>query len=284
MIRILAAGLAAAAIAGCGSSTQQLTVGKGMRMGDGTVRTRPLVVAHRGWSAVAPENTLAAYRKAIEVGAEMAECDVHLSKDGVPVLMHDADLKRTTGRTERVADLTAAELATLDAGSWKSPAYAAERVPTLAQALELVAGRLRFVIEIKDASMASQVARVVRQGPIPAHELMVFSFSREAVAEIARIEPELPTTWLLAERPVDAKQRAEVFRAALRARASALGISHKKVDAAFVRGAHERGFIVFCWTVNEPEDMDHVISLGVDAVITDRPDVLLRRLKAPAVR
>ncbi len=263
-------------LVGCGH------VGTGeqsMRMGDDDIRSRPLVVAHRGWSARAPENTLAAYRLAIAAGAEMAECDVHLSKDGIPVLMHDDTLKRTTGIDRPVSDLTAAELAELDAGSWKSSEYSGERVPTLAQALSLVAGKLRFVIEIKNRKMAPQVALAIEAGPIAAHELMIFSFSREAVAEIARIQPELPTTWLLSERPGTPADEAEMFRLALRARVNALGISHRKVDAAFVRAAHERGFIVFSWTVNEEADMDRVIRLGVDAVITDHPDRLLRRLE-----
>ena len=252
--------------------------GHSMRAGDGVVRTRPLVVAHRGFSARAPENTLVAYRLAIEVGAEMAECDVHLSADGVPVLMHDDTLDRTTNGSGPVSALTARDLHELDAGSWKGARYAGEPVPTLREALELTRHKLRFVIEIKDASMAAQVVETIRQSGSPPDGLMVFSFAREAVAEIARLEPLLPTTWLIDELPPEGPARREVFRQALRARVLALGLSHKKLDAAFVRQAHERGFVVFSWTLNTERAMRRAIRLGVDAIITDHPDVLLRLL------
>ncbi len=246
-----------------------------LRAGNADLRTRPLVVAHRGWSWRAPENTLAAYKLAIDAGADMAECDVMLSKDGVPVLMHDDTLKRTTGVDKPVSALTTAELVELDAGAWKDKRFAGEKVPTLRQALALTQGKLRFIIEIKERDAALPVLKVIRESGVAPDDLIVFSFSREAVATIAKAEPLLPTSWLLDEVPTDEAALREVFRQALRARTSAIGLSYKKATAQVVRMAHERGFAVFTWTVNRESDMRRMIGLGVDAVITDRPDVLL---------
>jgi len=234
-----------------------------------------MVVAHRGFSSIAPENTLIAYRKAIGAGARLAECDVQLSSDGVPVLMHDETLKRTTGVDRPVGDLTAKELQALDAGAWFGAAYAGVRIPTLAQALAEIAPQLRFVIEIKGEAMADAVARVVAASPVAPEDLMIFSFHLAAVTRIAQLEPLLPTTWLLETVPTGAVGRREVIRRALRARVSALGMSHKRVTAEMVRAAHEVGLPVFTWTVNEESDMRRMIALGVDALISDRPDAAL---------
>jgi len=266
--------IVAVAVGGCSRNEASVTESL-LRAGNADLRTRPLVVAHRGWSWRAPENTLAAYKLAIDAGADMAECDVMLSKDGVPVLMHDDTLKRTTGVDKPVSALTTAELVELDAGAWKDKRFAGEKVPTLRQALALTQGKLRFIIEIKERDAALPVLKVIRESGVAPDDLIVFSFSREAVATIAKAEPLLPTSWLLDEVPTDEAALREVFRQALRARTSAIGLSYKKATAQVVRMAHERGFAVFTWTVNRESDMRRMIGLGVDAVITDRPDVLL---------
>ena len=235
----------------------------------------PMIVAHRGFSSIAPDNTLVAYRKAIDAGARLAECDVQLSLDGVPVLMHDDTLKRTTGVDKAVSQLTVAQLQELDAGAWFSSEYAGERIPTLAQALKEIAPRLRFVIEIKGEAMAEAVARVVGESAVNPQDLMIFSFHLAAVDRIARIQPLLPTTWLLESVPSDAAGRKEVVAKALQARVSAVGMSHKSATAEMVRAAHEVGLLVFTWTVNEEADMRRMIQLGVDALISDRPDAAL---------
>jgi glycerophosphoryl diester phosphodiesterase len=240
--------------------------------------TRPLVIAHRGFSAKAPENTLASYQLAIDAGAQMAECDVRLTKDGVPVLLHDADLERTTGVAGKLAQRTLAEIRELDAGSWKAPEFAGQRIPTLAEALELTNGRLRFVIEIKDKGIEKQVVEVIRSAGVDPASLMIFCFQRETVANIARLEPLLPTTWLVGDLPYRDDDRRGVLRDALRARVSALGLPLSKVDPDFVRLAHESGLPIFVWTINDPDDMRFLIRIGVDGIITDHPDVLLRLL------
>lgn len=243
------------------------------------IRTRPLVVAHRGFSSKGPENTLASYRLALELeGVDMAECDVYLSKDRVPILLHDEELDRTTTGRGKVGEFTLAELKKLDAGSWKGLEFKGEPIPTLQEALDLVKGRLHFVIEIKGPSMEKEVVEAIRAAGAPPEQVMIFSFDHGAVDRIARLEPLLPTTWLIEELPPEREPREEILRRALRARASSLGLSRKHVDQDFLRRAHLAGFTTYVWTANEPEEMQFLIEVGVDAIITDRPDVLLKLL------
>jgi glycerophosphoryl diester phosphodiesterase len=239
------------------------------------VRTRPLCIAHRGFSSVAPENTLASYRRAIQVGAEMAECDVYLTKDGVPILLHDETLERTAGRKAMPGDLTLAEIKTLDAGAWKSPEFVGERVPTLQEALESVKGRLRLVIELKEPSIAPAVIKAIHAAGVQPEDVVIFSFHPGAVDQIARLEPLLPTVWLVDDPGTSRAAWGKVIRESLRLRASGLGLSLTCVDPDLVRLAHESGLSVYVWTINEPQDMSYLVRLGVDAIITDRPDVLL---------
>ncbi len=246
------------------------------------VRTRPLVAAHRGFSYVAPENTLASYRMAIETGADFAECDVYLTKDGVPVLMHDGTLERTAGFKGRLRDLTLEQVRQLDAGKWKAPKFAGERIPTLKEAIELTRGKLRFIIEIKEETIAPEVLKVIQSTEIPPQDLMIFSFSAKAVDEIAKLEPRLPTTWLVEDPGVDEPAWRATISRALEIRASAIGTSLQHVDPGFVRLAHECGLSVFVWTVNEPQDVKYLVRMGVDVIISDRPDMALEVVNGKA--
>jgi glycerophosphoryl diester phosphodiesterase len=243
------------------------------------LRTRLLVVAHRGFSYRAPENTLASYRLAIKAGADMAECDVWLSADRVPVLLHDENLKRTTGADAVVGSLPLAKLKELDAGRWKSPEFAGEHVPTLGEVLKLVAGKLRLAIEIKPAGIEPEVVAAIHEAGVRPADVMIFSFKREVIEAIAKLEPSLPTTWLIGEMLWQDSGRREKLAEALQARASAVGLPVPRVDPAIVRLARESGLPIFVWTVNDPADMRYLMRIGVDGIITDRPDLLVRILE-----
>lgn len=247
-------------------------------------RAHPLVIAHRGFSWIAPENTLASFRAALETGVEMAECDVYLSRDGVPVVIHDSELKRTTGAEGTVNEKTSAELALLDAGSWKSRDFRGERIPTLVELLRLVKGKLRLVIEIKQEGIEKEVIEAIRDAGVDPDAVMIFSFKYDTVRNIARQEPLLPTTWLIDKLPEDAAGRRQTLREALRARASAIGLPRDRAFPEFIRRAHECGLPVFVWVVNETADMEHLVEIGVDAIITDRPDLALGLLGAGEAR
>jgi glycerophosphoryl diester phosphodiesterase len=239
------------------------------------LRARPLVIAHRGWSERGPENTLAAYRLAIEAGAEMAECDVWLTSDRVPVLLHDGNLKRTTGLDAPISSVSLEKVKELDAGSWKSPDFAGERIPTLREALDLVRGKLRLVIEIKQAGMEKEVLEAIRDAGVNPADVMIFSFSHDVVETITRMEPLLPTVWLIGDMPWEEAARRDLLTEAVRIRISAVGLPFTRANPAVLRMARERGLTVFVWTVNDPADMRYLSRIGVDGIITDRPDVLL---------
>ena len=208
-------------------------------------------------------------------------CDVYLSRDGVPVVIHDSKLKRTTGVSGSVHEKTASELGRLDAGSWKSKEFRGERIPTLVDLLRLVKGHLRLVIEIKQPGMETEVIKAIREAGVDPDAVMIFSFDHDTVLNIARLEPLLPTTWLVGKLPDDDDGRRRVLREALGARASAIGLPKDRVFPDFVRRAHECGLLVFVWTVNEVKDMESLLDVGVDAIITDRPDVAIELLKSP---
>ncbi|MFT7486161.1 MAG: glycerophosphoryl diester phosphodiesterase [Candidatus Paceibacteria bacterium] len=232
----------------------------------------PMIIAHRGASFEAPENTLASYALAVEQGAQLAECDVYLTKDGVPVLFHDADLNRTTNGTGPIVESSLAELKQLDAGSWKGARYSEERIPTLVEFLLAVKGQLRPVIEVKgkDRNIEGAIIAALNEAKFPPEDVMMFSFHYKVLAELARQEPSLPTTWLVTP-PAAGEDLRPFFHVALKARLSAIGVAHKHVTKELLRRAHESGLAVYVWTVNDQARMVELASMGVDAIITDRP-------------
>jgi glycerophosphoryl diester phosphodiesterase len=239
----------------------------------------PLVIAHRGASADAPENTLAAFALAVEQQARLAECDVYLSRDGVPMVFHDSDLDRTTNGTGPLVNHSLIELKKLDAGSWKAARYRGERIPTLVEFLIAMKGKLRPVIEIKgeDRGIESAVIAALRDADIPSEDVMIFSFHRKVIAEIARQDPALPTTWLVTP-PKPGEDPGLFFHSALSARVSAIGVGHENLTPALLRRAHESGLAVYVWTVNDRARVVELAHLGVDAIITDRPAIALDAL------
>ena len=262
-VRILPLAVLLVVAAGCGSAPHPSDL------------RQPLVIAHRGASTEAPENTLVAYRRAIEMGADMAECDVWLTKDRVPVLLHDGTLERTAGVTGHIEDLTFEQAARLDVGAWKAPRYSGERIPTLRETLDLVRGHLTLIVEIKPQGMEREVVDVIRASAIPAEQVMVFSFHHEVIAEIGRLAPELPRTWLISKLPTDEEGRRERLRAALEVGSSAIGLSKSAVDPRIVKLAHLAGLQVFSWTINDRPTMRRVSRAGVDGIISDAPDVVV---------
>ena len=155
----------------------------------------PIIVAHRGFSAEAPENTLVAFQRAVDVGATVAECDVRRTRDGHIVLLHDETLDRTTDGSGPVAERTFAEVRGLDAGSWKSSEYAGESVPTLGETLGATAGKLLLIVEIKAEGITEAVLDILRDRPQDS-EVAIVSFSYETCRESRHLAPEIPLAWL----------------------------------------------------------------------------------------
>jgi glycerophosphoryl diester phosphodiesterase len=241
------------------------------RMGLGD--ERPVVVAHRGFSHVAPENTLIAYQKAVDAGAALAECDVHLSSDGTLVLMHDTSLERTTGLKRDVGDLSLTQLRELEASRWFCGEIVDQKIPTLEEAMDLVRGHLRFIIELKGKNTAAPVVAFLNEKEIRAEEVIIFSFQRKEVAEAVRLNPDLYAAYLIHEAPEEPEKRAEELDFALNSDCSGVGLKHTRLDADFMAMARSRGLDVFVYTMNEEAEIRAMIELGVDGVITDRPDL-----------
>jgi glycerophosphoryl diester phosphodiesterase len=245
----------------------------------------PLVAAHRGGALLWPENSLLAYRNAIALGVAFLETDVHLTADGEIVVMHDATLDRTsTGRgplrDARLADLDGVRLRAADG------AVTEERVPTLAQLLELIApSPVRLLLEVKVGPDRARypgieekvLALVKARGLLD--RVVIMAFETPTVERIRALDATVRTTLLVSRARVERSGGVarEAVRWATDAKATDLGIDHRVLDAAVAAAARAAGVRLAAWTVNDEADLRRVIGLGVDIVISDRPD-LARRL------
>jgi len=227
-----------------------------------------IITAHRGASYAAPENTIAAIEKAVEFGADYVEVDVRITKDGQIVLIHDRSLNRTTNGTGELWDFTLEELRGLDAGSWFGEEFRGEPIPTLSEVIGLAMGRVKLNIEIKvsreEPAIAGKVVDIVRAEKFE-KDCMVTSFTREIVEEIKRIAPDIRTGLIFGrDYPTDVLEGGwEV-----------LSCNQDVVDEEFVARAKNSGKRVHVWTVDDEDVMRTLIGLGVDGIITNRPDLL----------
>lgn len=237
--------------------------------------SRPIIVAHRGYSAIAPENTIAALEAAIQAGARACEVDLRLSRDGHVVLMHDATLDRTTTGSGPVREATLAQLQALDAGSWKDARYAGESVPSLAQALEAVANRAHLVLEIKEPDIAPIVADVITKADAADH-VTIISFDIEACRAMRELMPEVGALWLVGGDP---RPPAELARRALRAGLQGIDAHHSIADEAMAETLHIRGLSLWAWTVNDAGRARELAAMGVEAITTDKPPNLFAALQ-----
>jgi len=238
--------------------------------------SRPVVVAHRGASDYAPENTLAAVRLAIEMGSDGVEHDVCVTKDGVPILMHDLTLDRTTTGTGKVADHTLAEIREMRITGPHAEDYADEPIPTLEEALEVMRGKTIPVIEVKEADTGAAIVEAIRNVDM-VEDVLVISFKDPLLTEIEALEPRIPTAWLVGGRM---QGEPEAFALSLLQRARACGANCVNMNAALatpevVWTLHRRGMSAWVWTVNDEEMMRYLIEMDIDGITTNRPDVLV---------
>jgi glycerophosphoryl diester phosphodiesterase len=254
---------------------------------------RPLVFAHRGGSLLAPENTLAAFDRAVAEGVDGLEMDVHLSRDGQAVVCHDATVDRTTNATGAIASMTSRELAAVDAG-WNFSSGNGARpfrgrglgIPTLREVVARHPG-VRLIVEMKDNEppLAEAVLDVLRDQDALARACLG-SFHADVLALVRRLQPQVATSgassevrWALYRSWFGLFPRSTAYRALqVPERREATRI----VTPRFVRAAHRAGLAVQVWVVNAPEDMRRLLSWGVDGLITDRPDVAMGVVTAPA--
>ncbi|MBA0050423.1 glycerophosphodiester phosphodiesterase [Streptomyces sp. AJS327] len=254
----------------------------------------PLVVAHRGASGYAPENTLAAVDKADQLGVDWVENDVQRTKDGELIVMHDATLDRTTDVEEvfpgrapwKVSDFTSREIARLDAGSSFSEAYAGERVPTLRQFLDrLERNGQRLLLELKVPAqypgIEGQTLRALdRAGWLDgraASRLVIQSFDASAVKTVHNLRPAVRTGYLGNPEAAELPGYAQ-FVDQINPRHSAVTKEYVR-QVQRVRGAHGNRLEVNTWTVDDDSTARQVLAAGVDGIISNKPDVALRAIR-----
>ncbi len=237
---------------------------------------RPLVIAHRGASLAAPENTLAAVRAALEIGVDGVEIDVHETRDGGYVVVHDDTLDRTTNGRGPVSARTAAEVTALDAGAWFGPAFATERVPRLEDVVALVDGRARLFIEVKSihGPGAASIDRLVAAiGDAPGDAVVVQSFSDRILAAARDRRPDLELHKLVGAFRPPIAYRDTRWRLGLPHLDGmrALNLHHASIDARAIAFVRSRGLRVHAWTVDAPREAQRLAALGCDGIITNDP-------------
>lgn len=232
------------------------------------------IIGHRGAMGHAPENTLASFAKGLELGADIIELDVHLSKDGHLIVMHDPTVNRTTNGTGLIRDMTLSQLKALDAGSWFGTQFAGERIQTLDEVLAWAKGKTRIAVEIKNGpvyypGIAERVVDALRQLDM-VESAAAISFDHHVVKSAKELESRLVTGVLFAARPID------VVALATAANANILLPHWSYVTPDVVADAHRANLAVYTWELHELAELKHVLALGVDGIGTNFPD----RLKA----
>ncbi|HEV7683355.1 MAG TPA: glycerophosphodiester phosphodiesterase family protein [Pyrinomonadaceae bacterium] len=250
--------------------------------------TAPLILGHRGASALAPENTLAAFARAIDDGADGIEFDVRLSRDGIPVVIHDATLKRTALIDGSVAEMTAAELRAVDVGSWftgrSTESFRGENLPTLAQVFELFStndGQL--YVEMKcdkheGSELASAVVKLTSECRM-VDRVVVESFDHAAIAAVKKADSGIRTAALFEPRltrPLSTIRRLKMVDTALAFGADEIALHHTLVGPRIVEKAMQAGLEVVVWTVDETAWIARARKLGIKALIANNPGSMVR--------
>lgn len=245
------------------------------------------IVAHRGFSARAPENTLGAFNLAWENGTDACELDVYLTADGKTAVLHDKDTKRTSGVKLDVTKSKQAELIALDAGSWKGKEWTKEKIPTLEQALAtLPPGKKRFFIEVKcGAEIVPELKRILEPMKDRADQLAIIAFNRAAAAESKKALPWVKVYRLASGKTKD-KKPTDLTQLIADTKADQLdgldlSMADFPWDEAMVKQIREAGFGLYVWTVNKPADVRRFAKLGVDGITTDDPVMVRESLAKP---
>jgi glycerophosphoryl diester phosphodiesterase len=222
------------------------------------------IIAHRGASGSTPENTLSSVRRAIDEGADWIEIDVQESADGHVLVVHDSDFMKLAGVQLKVWDGSLAEIRELDVGSSFAPEFAGERVPTLSQVLEEVKGRSGLIVELKyyghDQAMEQRVVDLIEAANMQ-HQTKIMSLKYAGIQKISALRPDWTVGLLSAQAIGDLTQ----------VKADFLAVSTRLANSTFIRSAQAAGKLVYVWTVNDALTMSHMMSLGVDGIITDEP-------------
>jgi glycerophosphoryl diester phosphodiesterase len=227
-------------------------------------------IAHRGASGSAPENTLAAFEKAIEIGVDAVELDLHGTADGEVVVIHDTSLDRTTNHCGRINQTILETIKRADAGGWFASEFVGERVPTLVEALECIAKKTIAVLEIKDPLIGETVVEKIRETHTPDLTLII-SFHTAVLQTVRLLEPRIPTGWLIGNHnnpasPVQLCQQLGKLGSNL------LNVNHQLITAEFAYEVQRRGIALWCWTVDDISRMREMKAFGVQGITSNHPE------------
>ena len=249
---------------------------------------QPLILGHRGASAVAPENTLAAFSQAIQDGADGIEFDVRLSSDGVAVVIHDDTLNRTGLVPGAVSALTAAQLQQIDVGSWFTKrtggqTFANETIPTLAAVFDLFASNSAVLYvemkcdELQSAALSEAVVRQIDEHQMR-ERVVVESFALSAIAEVKKIDPRVRTAALFEpklSKPVSTLRTQTMLKLSRQHQADEIAFHHTLARTGVVRAAKDEGFEVVVWTVDDVRWIERARADGIKALISNNPRVMV---------
>jgi len=249
------------------------------------------LIAHRGASHDAPENTLASFRLAWKTGADGIEGDFRLTRDGQIVCLHDATTGRTAGTDIRVADSTLTRLRELDAGAWKGDRWSGERIPTLREVIATIPPGKKLFIELKSGpEILPPLAADLADSALDPDQVAISAFSAELVAASRNLFPHIKRLWIT-DYTRDWRSGSwfpsvsEIIRMLESIGACGLASSaHRSIDAAFVRALRAAGMELHVWTVDGSRAAARFLALGVDSIITNRPDWLRARLRTLSSR
>lgn len=232
------------------------------------------IFAHRGFSGIAPENTMAAFEKAIAIKADGIETDVHLSKDGKVVICHDETLNRTTNGSGPIQDYTFEQLQAFDAGSKFAPEFSRERIPALEDLLKLVRQTdLALNIELKTdkihyPEIEAKVLALLKDYDL-VERAMISSFNFRSIAKVKELLPEIPTAALMK----DPNTISDFWEKMLELKVAAVHPEHKYLEPDFMDAAQKKGILVNTWTPNQPEELKRLLKFQPNGVITNFPDI-----------
>jgi glycerophosphoryl diester phosphodiesterase len=220
-----------------------------------------LRIGHRGAKAYAPENTLTSFKKALEIGVDAVELDVRKTKDNQLVVIHDADVKRTTDGEGLVSELTLKEIKGFSAEE-------GEKIPTLQESLDFLDKKVKVFVELKEESVEEQVLSIVHERGLEKNVVIV-SFLEEALKKVRALDKEIETGLIYAK-------HKNPVKAALELKANYLLALYRFTHTANVEKAHQNGLKIIVWTINKPQEVEEYAKKGVDGIASDNPDILIQ--------
>lgn len=235
-------------------------------------------IAHRGASFNAPENTMPAFQMALEMGADMIEFDVTLSRDQIPVVIHDQTLDRTTSGKGGINLYLSRELSELDAGLWFNKSFVNTRIPTLEQILNWASGKIALNIEIKkeafiktnETGIVEFISELVLKYDMTEH-VIISSFSAEALIRSRKVMQKIPTAYLISPYSWGSTRNLRLMK---KLNASGLNLKHKQMKPELMKKAESERLPIWVYTVDDKEEMKKVIDKGATGIFTNRPDIL----------